>query len=59
MFNRFFGSQPSPAAVQRPLASVADPSGDTATVRERLETLATEHSADEAMIAYFDRRLKK
>ncbi|MEA2630475.1 MAG: hypothetical protein QOE66_694, partial [Chloroflexota bacterium] len=55
MFNRFFGSQPSPAAVQRPVASISDPAGDTATVRRivaKLEAMPPERARLIASAAY-------
>jgi uncharacterized tellurite resistance protein B-like protein len=55
MFNRFFGSQPAPAAVARPDARVQDPAGDTATVRRivaKLEAMPRDRARFIASAAY-------
>jgi uncharacterized tellurite resistance protein B-like protein len=55
MFDRFFKSKPETTVVERPTAPVADPTGDTATVRRivaKLEAMPPEQARLIASAAY-------
>ena len=55
MFDRFFKSKPEPDVAPRPAAPVADPAGDTATVRRivaKLEAMPPEQARLIASAAY-------